>query len=249
MAVWAIADLHLSFGVEDKKMDVFGENWRDHDQKIKENWLRLVKDEDLVLLPGDISWAINLEQALPDLEWIHALPGTKVMIRGNHDYWWSSLSKVEKILPSSIHVIQNNSYNWNSISIGGARLWDTHEYEFGQYIHSVPNSRVRKLTEKERDPARGEELFVRELQRLENSLKLLDQNAEKRIVMTHYPPIGMGMFSSRASALLEKYRVDVCVFGHLHNFIKGETPPFGTKEGVRYILTAADYLDFIPTRV
>lgn len=249
MAIWAIADLHLSFGVEDKKMDVFGENWRDHPDKIAENWKRLVKEEDLVLLAGDISWGISLEQALPDLEWIHALPGTKVMIRGNHDYWWSSLSKVEKILPPSIHVIQNNVFNWNGISVGGARMWDTAEYGFGEYIYTVPNDRVKPLTAKERDPARGEELFVRELARLEMSLKLLDPKASMRIVMTHYPPIGMAMEPSRISVLLEKYKVDVCVFGHLHNFLREGPVPFGEKNGVRYVYTAADYLDFVPVNI
>lgn len=249
MAVWAIADLHLSFGVEDKKMDVFGENWRDHPEKIKKNWERLVKDDDLVLLAGDISWAINLEQVLPDLTWIDSLPGTKVMIRGNHDYWWSSLSKVEKILPPSIHVIQNNTYNWNGISIGGARMWDTAEYQFKEYIYTVPNDRVKPLTAKDKDPARAEELFLRELARLEMSLKQLDPKGSLRIVMTHYPPIGMELAPSRISALLEQYKVDICVFGHLHNFHRNILDPFGEKNGIRYVYTAADYLDFVPINI
>ncbi len=99
MAVWALADLHLSFGVPGKSMDLFGDKWAGHPEKIRTHWLRLIAPDDLVLLPGDISWAMHTEDAQPDLDFIAALPGTKVMIRGNHDYWWNSLNKVEKILP------------------------------------------------------------------------------------------------------------------------------------------------------
>ena len=128
MTIWALADLHLSFGVPDKEMDVFGPKWKNHPEKIRANWEKLVKPDDLVLLPGDISWGMHPEEALPDLNWIDSLPGTKVMIRGNHDYWWTSISKVEKVLPKSIHVIQNNIYRWKDVIICGARLWDTEEY-------------------------------------------------------------------------------------------------------------------------
>lgn len=99
MAVWAIADLHLSFGIPDKSMDVFGPQWTDHAEHVKKHWLESISAEDLVLIPGDISWAMTPEQAKADLEWIHELPGTKVLLRGNHDYWWTSVSKVQKVLP------------------------------------------------------------------------------------------------------------------------------------------------------
>jgi len=96
MAVWAIADLHLALGIPEKKMDAFGEPWIDYTDKIAQNWNQLIDKDDLVLIPGDISWAMRTEDAKIDLDWIHALPGTKVMLRGNHDHWWSSLSKVEQ---------------------------------------------------------------------------------------------------------------------------------------------------------
>jgi predicted phosphohydrolase len=248
MTIWVLADLHLSFGVPDKKMDVFGNQWKDHPEKIKNNWLQLIKKEDLVLLPGDISWAMHPEDAKIDLDWIHELPGTKVMIRGNHDYWWSSLKKIEKILPPSIHLIQNNVFTWNHVIIGGARLWDTPEYSFGEYIDYINNPRENKLTKVE-DPKEMEKIFERELGRLDNSLKEMSKSSSSiRIAMTHYPPISADLQPSRASAILEKYGITHCVFGHLHN-VKSGALPFGVKDGVQYVLTSGDYLNFVPVKL
>ncbi len=248
MAVWAIADLHLSFGVPDKAMDLFGAQWKHHPEKVKANWLKLIAPEDLVLIAGDISWAMHPEQAKVDLEWIDALPGTKVMIRGNHDYWWTSISKVEKILPPSMHLIQNNAYNWGNISIGGARLWDTPDYTFGEWIDYKDNPKAKKLTT---EPINAEEtvrLFERELMRLESSLKAMDSQAGTRIVMTHYPPISGTLMNSAVSKLLENYHIDICVFGHLHNLKQG-VQLFGKKNGISYYLTACDFLNFVPLKI
>lgn len=245
MAVWALADLHLAFGVPEKKMDFFGEPWIDYADKIKKQWLDHIKLEDLVLLPGDISWAMRIDDAAIDLNWIHQLPGTKVMIRGNHDYWWTSLNKIEKILPPSIHLIQNNVFNWKEYTIGGARLWDTNEFSFNQYIEFKANPRAKKLTEVEEDPKETERIFQRELGRLELSLKALNKEASIRIAMTHYPPISADLKDSAASQLLEKFKIHTCVFGHLHN-VKANLPLFGEKNNIRYFLTSCDYLDFIP---
>jgi hypothetical protein len=247
MAVWALADLHLSFGVPDKKMDVFGNQWKGHPEKIKKHWLECVQQDDLVLLPGDISWAMHPEDAKADLDWIHALPGTKVMLRGNHDYWWSSLKKIEKVLPSSIHLIQNNVFSWKNVSVGGARLWDSSEYSFRDFIHYVDNPRENTLTKVD-DPTEAEKIFERELGRLETSLKQMPKDSSIRIAMTHYPPISADLHPSRVSTLLEKYGVSFCVFGHLHN-IKANALPFGTKNGVRYLMTACDYVDFKPVKL
>lgn len=248
MAIWAIADLHLSFGVPNKAMDVFGSEWIDYANKIEKNWRAQISPDDLVLIAGDISWAMHPEEAVPDLKWIHKLPGTKVILRGNHDYWWTSLSKLEKILPSSIHLIQNNAFFWNDFAIAGARLWDTSEYSFGDYIDFQPNARAN-LTEKVKDISEAEKIFQRELNRLELSLKCLEKQPEKiRIVMTHYPPISADLKESVAARLLERYRIRVCVFGHLHRVKRG-MPLFGEKNGVRYVLTSCDYLDFNPVKI
>lgn len=247
MTVWAIADLHLSFGVPDKKMDVFGSKWKNHPEKIKSHWLRLIGPEDLVLIPGDISWALHPDEAKQDLDWIHALPGTKVMLKGNHDYWWTSIGKAEKILPPSIHLIQNNAFRWKDVGICGTRLWDTPEYSFDGVIDYLDTPETKKLVHAEQHQD-DKKIFARELQRLELSLKELPGNVRTRIAMTHYPPIDAEMQPSQASLLLEKYKIQICVFGHLHN-VRHEALPFGIKNGVRYVLTAADYLDFCPIKI
>jgi predicted phosphohydrolase len=248
MTVWAIADLHLSFGVPNKHMHVFGPQWQGYTEKIEQHWRSLIAPEDLVLIPGDISWAMHVEEAKPDLEWIGRMPGTKVMIKGNHDYWWSSLSKLKSILPPSCHLIQNNSWTWQEISIAGTRLWDVPGLKFNDVIDFKENDRAKPLTESDHS-SESQKIYQRELGRLEVSLKSMNPLSKKRIVMTHYPPIGPALQETEASRLLEKYRVDICVFGHLHN-VKPGLQLFGTHHGVTYYLTACDYLaDFKPLKI
>lgn len=231
MHIWAIADLHLAFGVPEKTMEVFGPSWFRYAERIEENWRALVHPDDLVLIAGDISWALGLQQAQKDLDWIESLPGTKVLIKGNHDYWWSSLSKAKKICPPSLHLIQNNAFDTGAVSIAGTRLWDSEEVSFG--------GKTEPLQDEDK------KIFRRELERLELSLKCLNKEAQLKIAMTHYPPIGQDLQPTKASALLEKYGVHHCVFGHLHNVQKGQLP-FGQKGGVSYHLTSSDYLEFVP---
>ncbi|MFI5333609.1 MAG: metallophosphoesterase [Chlamydiales bacterium] len=247
MAVFALADPHLSFGVPQKTMEAFGSLWKDYTDKIAENWRAKIGKNDLVLIPGDISWATHFEDALVDLRWIDQLPGTKVIIRGNHDFWWPSASKLKASLPPSIHFIQNNVFNWQGITIGGARLWDTDEFNFHHFIHFQENTRTKKKSPEEFSlhVEESKKIFERELVRLELSLKQLDPQARVRIALTHYPPVSADMQPSRASALLEKYQVQIVVFGHLHN-VKKDLPLFGEARGIRYILSSCDYLDFNP---
>ncbi|CDR34322.1 metallophosphoesterase [Criblamydia sequanensis] len=249
MPVFALADLHLSFGVPNKKMDIFGERWKNHSEQIAENWLSIVGKDDLILLPGDISWAKEPKDAVLDLKFIDSLPGTKVMIKGNHDYWWSSLKKLETLLPPSIHLIQNTAFNWKDISVAGSRLWDTYEFNFDGCIDYTPNDALSHLMAKEEDKDQDEKIFLREMQRLETSLKQLSSKAKHRIAMTHYPPIGVDLKASRVSLLLEKYKVETCVFGHIHSMKENLNPFFGEKNGVRYLFAAGDFIHFKPILV
>jgi predicted phosphohydrolase len=244
MSVWAIADLHLSFGVAGKSMELFG--WKDWTGRIERAWRERIGPDDLVLIAGDISWAMRVEEVVPDLQWIERLPGTKVMIRGNHDYWLPSLKKLKEVLPPSIHAIHNTAFEWNGIAVAGTRLWDTHEYAFGAFA-DVEGVALPEGGGGGESVEEEEKIFVRELGRLEMSLQAMDRKATRRVVMTHYPPIGSDLKPSRASALLEKYRVEACVFGHLHKLRKG--PMFGEARGVRYLLTSCDYLDMLPVKV
>lgn len=245
--IWAIADLHLSFGVANKSMEIFGPQWKNHAEVIASHWKRLIHPEDLVLVPGDLSWAMRVEEVIPDLQWVHSLPGTKVMIKGNHDYWWGSLSKIVPILPPSIHLIQNNVFNWKGISIGGARLWDTPEYSFGAFTEYRENPKA-KNSEEEVQEDLSQKIFERELERLKMSLKNLDPQAQVRIALTHYPPIGADLAPSRASQILEQHKVHLCVFGHLHS-LKANIPLFGEARGIRYVLASCDYIHFQPIPV
>lgn len=242
MRIWAISDLHLAISVPQKTMAIFGPHWQRYMEQIQENWLRVVAPEDLVLLGGDLSWAMKLEQAKIDLAWIDSLPGTKVMIRGNHDYWWSSIGKVRSLCSPTMHAIQNDAITLNGISLAGTRLWDTNEFALGLPVFK---SSLDTPTE---DVAEQEKIFERELQRLEMSLKCLDQTAKRRIVLVHYPPLGAGLEPTRTSQLLERYNVDTCIFGHLHN-VDPNFKGWGQLNGIRYVLTSCDYLRYIPIEV
>jgi len=249
MRIWAIGDLHLSFGVKNKSMDIFGPNWERHAEKIAANWKSIIQKEDLVLLPGDLSWAMKLDDAIPDLQWVDDLPGTKVLIKGNHDYWWGSLNKIAPILPPSIHLIQNNVFNWKEATIGGARLWDTPEYSFGKFIEfrENPKAKIKEAEELVQEEL-SQKLFNKELERLKMSLSGLNPDAKIRICMTHYPPIGSDLAPSRAAQILEENKIDICVFGHLHNLKAGD-PLFGSARGVRYVLSSSDYIHFNPIAI
>lgn len=227
-------------------MAFFGPRWEGYADKIKEHWLSCVKEEDLVLIPGDISWAMTLQDALIDLEWIHQLPGTKLLLKGNHDYWWASNAKMKQSLPPSIFFIHNNVFNWNDVTIGGSRLWDTEEYSFHSFIEFQENPRAKK--EQPPSPELDRKLFLKELDRLKQSLAGLDPNASLRIALTHYPPIGADLKPSLASQILIDFKIDLCIFGHLHN-VKKNSLPFGTAEGVKYIFASCDYINFAPIRI
>ena len=245
MTIWALSDPHLFFSTPDKNMNIFGPEWEGYTDKMAAKWTSLIKKEDLVLIPGDISWAMHLEDALTDLRWIDALPGTKVILRGNHDYWWSSNQKMAKVMPPTIHFINNNAFLWKDVAIGGSRLWDSRsEYTFDDFVHFQENPKQRKKDEN----IDSEKIFLRELDRLRLSLSQLSASAKVRIALTHYPPISADLRPSRVSAILEEYKIDYCIFGHLHNLKKGVSM-FGEARGVRYLLTSCDYLDFTPIKV
>ncbi len=246
MRIWAIGDLHLSFGVANKSMDIFGPQWEGHAATIEKNWRAVVHPEDLVLIPGDISWAMRLDDAIADLLWIDQLPGTKVMIKGNHDYWWDSISKITKVLPPSIHIVQNNAFHWKGVAISGARLWDSPEYNFNSLIEFKENPKAKNIKDPEEivQDVLSQKIFARELERLKLSLQCMDPKAILRVCMTHYPPISANLDASRASKLLEDFHVDHCVFGHLHSLSKNTPTLFGQKNGVTYHLTSCDFLEF-----
>lgn len=219
MNVYAVSDLHLSIN-NPKPMDIFGEVWDNYLDDIEKS-LSVVQPDDLVLLAGDLSWAMTLEQAVPDLKYIGGLPGKKILIRGNHDYWWKSISAVRATLPVGVYAIQNDCVKIGDVIVGGSRGWSADD--------------------KTED---GKRLYARELLRMEMSLAAMQKlrtNGEKMIFMIHYPPFNVRFENSPVTDLFEKYGVDAVVYGHLHgkNCYAKKTY---VKNGIKYYLTSCDQI-------
>ncbi|MDN3504980.1 MAG: metallophosphoesterase [Rhabdochlamydiaceae bacterium] len=244
--LWALADTHLSFGTPDKKMDIFGDKWKDHPAKIEKNWRQIVGPDDIVLIAGDISWGKHIVDAMPDLEWIDKLPGRKIISKGNHDYWWTSNSKMLKAMPSSIQFVNKSALDIDEYSIAGTRLWDHITINFGSKIDFQVNPKDTHPEPKtEEELAHNERIYESELVRLELALSQLNQDKIK-VAMVHYPPLSFDLKPSPTTLLLEKYNVDICVFGHLHN-VKPDIKLFDTNfRGIHYTLSSCDYLHFTP---
>lgn len=226
MKYYAIGDLHLSHSV-DKPMAVFGTHWEKHAEKIKAAWLEQVTVDDVILIPGDISWGTRLHEASSDLAWLEALPGDKVCIRGNHDYWWDRPNKLNQGY-KTITFLQNKAYMVGERAICGTRGWLD----------------LTHLTPSETD----EKMVARELIRLKLSLEdAIAQGAKEIWVMLHYPPCLKQTMQSPFVALMAQYPVTKVIYGHLHDETSWGLAPQGVYQGVSYHLVAADYLGFKPT--
>lgn len=224
MSLYVIADLHMPGGA-DKSMDIFGANWEGHVEKIFEDWRERVSAEDTVLIPGDISWAMYIQDAMEDLRRIGELPGRKVLLKGNHDYWWSSLTKVREAMAPGMHVIQHSALDLGDCVVCGTRGW-------------ICPGCGESLT------AEDEKIYHRECLRLELALQEAAAAANGRpiIVMMHYPPLYQQNLDTGFTEIIEKYPVYCCVYGHLHG--KGIAVRFeGEHHGIQYMLTSCDASD------
>lgn len=227
MALFAISDLHLALS-GDKPMDVFGEHWYKHEEKIKENWLEKITDKDTVLIAGDISWSMKMEEGLKDLEWIHNLPGTKIMIKGNHDYWWTSITRLNNLY-SDMKFIQNNFFSYKDYGICGTRGW------------TVPGG--------EKYTSHDAKIYERELIRLRLSLDTAKKAGyNKLIVMIHYPPVNDKFEDSELTEIFKEYKVEKVIYGHLHGPSLNRVFE-GIRDEVEYIMTSCDYIDFNPIEI
>ncbi len=222
MAIYAIGDLHLSFGSE-KPMDIFGEGWVDHHIKVKEHWDQNVQPEDTILITGDTSWGLKLEDAIEDIKWLQGLSGRKILVKGNHDFWWQSIGKMEKMFPD-ICFLQNNHYVYEDYVICGTRGW------------MLPNDYNFKKDDLK--------IYERELLRLRLSLDSAKNETDKKImVMMHYPPINNENLDSEFVKIFKEYGVETVVYAHLHGKESHKTSIRGDYDGIKYSLTACDYLD------
>ncbi|MEP6637475.1 MAG: metallophosphoesterase [Acidobacteriota bacterium] len=227
MRIYAIGDLHLAGGTG-KTMDRFGEHWHDHDRKIFDAWAHTVGDEDLVLVVGDTSWAMRLEDAMPDLDRIGQMPGLKLLVKGNHDYWWQSMSKMSGALNPSIKVLQASSTIVNRIAVVGTRGWlcpnESHFEESDSRIY-------------EREVGRLRAAFA--------SLRGRENEFDQLIVALHYPPTNAAHEPSGFTELIDEHGADICVYGHLHgDDIK--TALTGLQGRTFHFLVSADAANFAP---
>ncbi len=227
MALYAIGDLHLCLGAP-KPMDVFGGAWVGYLEKL-DRGMAVLKPEDTLVLMGDLSWALDLEQAHADFQWIAALPGRKIILKGNHDYWWSTAAKFRKFCDQNgfenLEILNNNCYFYGGAAICGTRGW------FYDQARSRPQD---------------EKVFHRELMRLEASLKAAGDS--EKLVFLHYPPRYQGYECPEILALLHQYGVRRCFYGHLHGGSRALAQE-GLWDGIEYRLLSADQLDFRPDPV
>jgi predicted phosphohydrolase len=224
MALYAIGDLHLSLGVS-KPMDIFGGNWVGYMDKLKEG-LSCITEADTTVLLGDLNWALDLASATPDFAWINEIPGRKIILKGNHDYWWSTASKFYKFCEekgfSNQFILNNNHFEYDGWAICGTRGW---------------------FFEEERSGEHDEKVFKRELLRLEASLKSAGEM--RKMAFLHYPPLYKGYRCDEILELLEKYEVRRCFYGHLHG-PSHKLAMEGLWNGTEFRLVSADFLDFKP---
>lgn len=227
MALYAIGDLHLSLGAP-KPMDIFGGNWVGYMDKLKAG-MSALKPEDTIVILGDLSWALGLEEAKDDFAWINEIPGNKIIIKGNHDYWWSTAAKFNKFCQENNFknqsVLNNNHYVYGDWAICGTRGWFYEEEKSGQH---------------------DEKVFKREIGRLEASLK--SAGDRQKLVFLHYPPRYKGYTCPEILTLLKEYDVRYCFYGHLHGASHGLALE-GLWDGIEYRLVSADRLDFKPYKV
>ena len=227
MALYAIGDLHLCLGAP-KPMDIFGGAWVGYMDKLKEG-VSIITPEDTTILLGDLSWALDMDHAVEDFAWINQIPGKKIILKGNHDYWWSTVAKFNKFCEANgftdMHLLNNNCFEYDDWAICGTRGW---------------------FFEEERHGAHDEKVFKRELCRLEASLKAAGE--KKKMVFLHYPPRYKGYECREILDLFEQYGVRRCYYGHLHGG-SHKLAMEGLWDNVEYRLVAADYIGFIPQTV
>lgn len=228
MALFTMADTHLSFA-HPKPMHIFGGRWQDHPDKIADRWRALVKDGDTVLVGGDISWGISLEEALPDLQFIDELPGRKILLRGNHDYWWSTLQKNRDFLVryglTSIEFMQNNAFEADGFVLCGTRGW-----------YNDPDTAPAETD--------YQKIVAREAGRLRLSLDAAKNMADEKLVFFHFPPYFGSYICRELINILHEYGIKRVYYGHIHGQYR--LPPHTEFEGITFTLVASDYLNFTP---
>lgn len=228
MALFVMGDLHLSLS-SDKSMDIFG-GWENYAERIKENWNREVSPEDTVVVPGDISWAMSLKETVADFRYIHELPGRKIILKGNHDYWWTTAAKMNNFLAEngfdSIFILHNNHYAYESYGICGTRGWINDDSE----------------------PADAK-VLAREAQRLETSIASAENAGLEPLVFLHYPPLYGNEYNPDLLEVMYRHNIKRCWYGHIHGRKGHQNAVNGERDGIVFQLVSADYVQFCPVKI
>lgn len=222
--IYGLSDLHLDYTGK-KSMEIFGSAWENYEERMFNSWRDIVKKDDIVVIPGDISWALKLDEAQKDLRRIEALPGKKILLKGNHDFWWSSLNKIENLKLNNMFFLQNNSIEIGDYVFIGTRGWIS------------PKS--SEFTDDDR------KIYERELIRLELSYKSIKDKNKEIICLFHYPPIEMDRSFNEFGNFLRENNIKLAVYGHLHGYILSKVVE-GIVDGIEFHCLSADYLKFIP---
>ena len=227
MALYTIGDLHLSLA-KDKPMDIFGANWQNHAEKLRQGFSSL-REDDLTVLCGDLSWGMGLAETAPDFHFVDELPGKKIILKGNHDYWWTTAARMKRFFAeegiNSVEILHNNCFFYGDWAICGTRGW---------------------FYEEERGDAHDEKIMRREVMRLDASLKAAGDR--EKLVFLHYPPIYQNYRCQEILALLDEHRVRLCCYGHIHG--KGRALAFnGCIGATKFLLVSADQVDFKPVKL
>ncbi|MBR4509306.1 MAG: metallophosphoesterase [Ruminococcus sp.] len=232
MSLYVIGDLHLTFSDPSKTMEVFP-GWENYQERIEKNWLETVKPEDTVVIAGDLSWGMSLQQAEPDFRFINGLPGRKLILKGNHDYWWVTKKKMETFFAENgfdtLNIIHNNHYAYENYGICGTRGW----------VNGTDGSR----------DVQDEKVLKREVQRLETSIKSAVEAGLEPLVFMHYPPIFASNFNYDILEILYRYNIKECYYGHIHGRSAHELCVKNTYDGVNFHLISGDYIHFMPEKV
>ncbi|MBQ2675779.1 MAG: metallophosphoesterase [Clostridia bacterium] len=226
MSVFAISDLHLSLST-DKPMTVF-KGWDNYVERIRDNWCKIVKEDDTVIIPGDISWEMKISACVKDFEFIHNLPGKKIILKGNHDLWWDSMKKMNEFLDSngfdSIKILHNNFYAVENLAICGSRGWFFD------------------------DDSKDQKILQREVGRIETSVKLAVDSGLEPVLFLHYPPLTTNELCNDIYDVIKKYPIKRCYYGHIHR--AGSYKVFnGEKDGILFRCVSCDLMDFTPLKI
>lgn len=239
--IWALSDLHLSLNGS-KPMDVFGDHWTEHHQLMAVNWDALVADEDIVLTPGDFSWAQKVADVAADFAWLAQRPGTKILVKGNHDHWWpKTKSKMREILPPNCYALKKNACIVNNVGFFGVRGGDFAPLK--RYGDTRSQEEVDAILDRE------ERELLLSYEDLRQQIAVHGSQLERIMCLFHYPPIGRGRTNSRFSPIIEASGATHCIYGHLHGSENGNVRIEGEYNGVLYHCTSCDLLDFRPEQI